>query len=130
GGSKYTAKSKSAGADAFDQGALWNEIDGHFAGYHLFLRFGIEPDVTGDSSADQASVDKLANAAAGYRRIVRYDGKVAFALTHQFVDHALGSADAHESADHECRTVRYQRNGVRDGNRFHCENLGRLKIFL
>ena len=126
---QYAAQSITASADALDQRALRDEVDRHLAGDHLLLGFGIKPDVTGNGPANQSGVNELTDAASRKRRIVGYNGQIAFTLAHEFVDDTLGSADAHEATDHERRTVRNERNGFGNGNRFHLEPLSTKALF-
>ena len=82
-----------------------DELHLELAGHHLPLGLGIEPDVTDDGLAQQLGLDKLADPPARHRGIVGDDGKIAFALTHDFVDDPLGRADRHEPADHQACAV-------------------------
>src|SRR6516164_10505845 len=116
---QHAAQSTTAGANAFDESALRDEVDRHCSGDHLLLGFGIEADVTGNSAADETGINKLTDAAPRERRIVRYHGQIAFALPHEFVDETLGSADAHESTDHEGRALRNDLNGICRRNCLH-----------
>jgi hypothetical protein len=83
--------------------------------------------MTGNGPLDEPGIDELTDTAPRERRIVRDNGQIAFALPHELVDEALGSSDAHEPADHQGRTVRDERNGFGDGNRFHLETSPRSK---
>jgi hypothetical protein len=93
------------GADAFDQRALRDELDLHFAGHHLPLRLGIEADVAGDHLANQLGLDELANSLSRRCRVIGDYGELAFVLTHDLVDDPLGRAHRHEAADHQACAI-------------------------
>jgi hypothetical protein len=88
------------------------------------LRFGIKSDVAGDDSANEPGIDKLADPSAWHRRVIRYHGQVAFALSDELIHQRLGSADPHEATDHERGTVRNLGYGGGGGNRLHRIGLG------
>ena len=67
--------------------------------------------------------DQLADADAGHGRVVGDHGQVALALAHQFVDHVLGRADAHEAADHQAGAVGDQRHRIGKRERSHSDSL-------
>src|SRR4029077_12474189 len=77
-GSQHATQPITAGADTLDQRALRDEIDRHFFGDHLFLGFGIKANVASDGAADEAGINKFADTASRERRIVRYNGQIAF----------------------------------------------------
>ncbi len=114
-----TAEPEATRADALDQRALRHELDLHFAGQHLLLRFRIQADVADDRLAHQPGAHQLADADAGKRRVVGDDGQVALALARQFVDDAVRRADGHEAADHQARAVRDEGNGLLEGYVLH-----------
>ncbi len=73
-------------ANALDQRALRDELDLHFAGEHLLLGLGIEPDVACDHLANGTGSDELADADARQRRVIRDHREIAPALADQLVD--------------------------------------------
>jgi hypothetical protein len=48
---------------------------------------------------NKASAHELANSAARHRGVVGDDGEVTLALTHEFVNEALGGTNRHEPPD-------------------------------
>jgi hypothetical protein len=88
------AESEAARTDALDKRALWNEIDSHLTCDHLLLRFGVESDVACDRPADKPSTDQLTDSSARHCSIVRNYCETALPLAHEFIDQALGRADA------------------------------------
>src|SRR4029077_19659216 len=105
------AEAMTAGADAFDQRALRNEIHLQFASHHLLLSFGIEADMAHDGLAHQLCPDELADSATGRRGVIGDHRKIAFVLADDLVDDPLWRADAHESADHQARALWDRGNG-------------------
>ena len=86
------------------------QLDRHLAGNHLLLCLRIESDVTGDGLTDQTGVDELSNSESRLSRVVGDDGKVALALTDEFIRQPFGCADAHEATDHQDGAVRNHRD--------------------
>src|SRR6516162_10314981 len=102
---EYATESAAAGADAFDQRALRNQIDRHLARDHLLLRLWIETDVACDGASHQTRIDKFADSAAGEGRVVGDDGEIAFSLPDQFIEQTFRGANPHEPANHQGRAV-------------------------
>ena len=73
------------------------------------------------SVATSAASNSLPMPTPGHGGVVGDHGEVALALPDQFVDQALGRADAHEAADHHARAVGDHRDGFFDGNGLHAE---------
>ena len=94
-----------AGADAFDESALWHQLHLQFARHHLPLGLGVEPDVAHDRLAHQLGFDQLADSSARHRGVVGDHCEVAFVLAHDLVNDALGRTDGHEAADHQACAV-------------------------
>src|SRR3954452_20872064 len=72
-------------------------------------------------SRDQRSIEQLADALAGDRRVVADQRQAALLLPHHLVEQALRCSDTHEPADHDTRPGRdhcdgfFKRNGLHEG---------------
>jgi hypothetical protein len=110
------AKSAAAGTDAFGECTLWDQLHLDFAADHYLLRDRIGADMRHNRTSDASCIDQLANAHAGPCGVVADDRQVARLALHECIHDGLGSADAHEAAEHEAGPVgdQYCRFGGRD----------------
>ena len=96
-----------------------HEIDGDLPGDHLLLSLGIEANVACDHLANEPSTNQLTDSSARHCSIVGNYGETALSLAHEFIDQALGRADAHKPSDHEARAIWNHSDGVLKGDGFH-----------
>src|SRR5262249_53033330 len=113
-GSEDTAKSATSGSYPLDESALRHQIDDHFAGNHLLLGIGIEPDMARDCLADQPCSHELTDAPHRGSRVIGDDDQVALFLAHELIDDAFGSSRTHEASNHETCPIGDHGDGIFD----------------
>ena len=116
---QYAAEAAAAGADALHESALRDQVDSDVLAQHLLLCLRVQPDVGADHARHLRAFEQLADALAGYRRVIADQGKARLLLPHQLVQQAFRRAHAHETADHDARAVRDHRDGFFGGNGPH-----------
>ena len=67
---QYAAEAAAAGADALDEGALRDQIDGDLLAQHLLLRFWVQSDMGPDHARDLRGIEQFADALARHGRVV------------------------------------------------------------
>ncbi len=97
---QYAPQATAAGPDAFDERALWHEVNRNLGGHHLLLYVRIETDVARGQRRDQRCVEQLPDASARDRGVVADEGEFGFPLPDQFIQQAFRRAHSHEAAHH------------------------------